>query len=82
MSRIVLHIDRLVLRGIDPNDADAFAVALQEELRDQLKHPDTASRLDHSHRSRLHVGAAAVERTDTPTMAQAIAGKIAGGITL
>lgn len=36
MSRIVLHIERLVLRGIDPADADAVAQALREGLRQQL----------------------------------------------
>ena len=36
MSRIVLHIDRLVLRGIEPDDATAFAEALRAELQRQL----------------------------------------------
>ena len=32
MTRIVLHIDRLVLRGVDPADAQAVRSALQAEL--------------------------------------------------
>ena len=32
MTRIVLHIDRLVLRGVDPADARAVAAAMQAEL--------------------------------------------------
>lgn len=32
MSRVVLHIDRLVLRGIAEEDAAPFAEALQAEL--------------------------------------------------
>lgn len=36
MSRIVLHIDRLVLRGIAPEDASTFAEALQAELQQRL----------------------------------------------
>jgi hypothetical protein len=36
MSRIVLHIDRLVLRGIEPGDATAFSEALQAELHRRL----------------------------------------------
>lgn len=36
MSRIVLHIDRLVLRGIEPDDATAFTEALRAELQRQL----------------------------------------------
>lgn len=37
MTRIVLHIDRLVLRGIDQADADALAQALRDELSRQLE---------------------------------------------
>ncbi|MEL7940108.1 MULTISPECIES: hypothetical protein [Pseudomonas] len=33
MTRIVLHIDRLLLRGIDPADADALAAALRQEVQ-------------------------------------------------
>lgn len=36
MTRIMLHIDRLVLRGIDQADADAFTQALRDELSRQL----------------------------------------------
>ena len=36
MSRIVLHIDRLVLRGIDPDDATTVSEALRAELQRQL----------------------------------------------
>ncbi|UUY07428.1 hypothetical protein LRS11_16565 [Pseudomonas sp. J452] len=36
MSRVVLHIDRLVLRGIAPEDAATFAEALQAELQQRL----------------------------------------------
>lgn len=33
MSRVVVHIDRLVLRGVDPGDASAVSRAMSEELR-------------------------------------------------
>ena len=36
MTRIVLHIDKLVLRGIDRADAKAVSVALKAELRARL----------------------------------------------
>lgn len=36
MPRIVLHIDRLVLRGVDRGDAVAVSDALQAQLRVQL----------------------------------------------
>ena len=36
MPRIVLHIDRLVLRGVERADAATFSEALQAELRTLL----------------------------------------------
>lgn len=36
MTRIVLHIDRLVLRGVDCQDASAVSAALQERLHTLL----------------------------------------------
>lgn len=40
--RVVIHIDRLVLRGVRPEDRHAFADALQAELRHHLAAPDAA----------------------------------------
>ena len=37
MNRIVVHIDRLVLRGVDHVDPAALQAALQAELRTQLE---------------------------------------------
>lgn len=39
MKRIVLHIDRLVLRGVDRHDADAVARALHAALQAWLVKP-------------------------------------------
>lgn len=36
-QRVILHIDRLVLRGIDRADAAAVAAALEVELRERLE---------------------------------------------
>lgn len=45
MSRIVLHIERLVLRGIDPHDAAALSRAVQSELQRLLAEPGSAAAL-------------------------------------
>lgn len=44
MTRLVLHINRLVLNGIERHDADAVAAGLRAELQRLLSHPDTATR--------------------------------------
>lgn len=36
MTRVVVHIDKLILRGIDRADAAALSKGLQAELRDLL----------------------------------------------
>jgi len=41
MSRLVIHIDKLVLEGLPPEDRHAVAAALQQELELQLG-PDMA----------------------------------------
>ena len=43
MNRVVLHIDRLVLRGIDPADASTLAAALHDALAQQLAMPGAAA---------------------------------------
>jgi hypothetical protein len=42
MTRVVLHIDRLVLRGFDPGQRHAVAQGLQVELARQLGEPGAA----------------------------------------
>lgn len=37
MTRVVLHIDRLVLRGVDRGDAPALAAALQGRLEQLIR---------------------------------------------
>lgn len=54
MSRIVLHIDRLVLRGIDPHDTAALSSAVQGELQRLLAEPGSAAALAaNSNRARV-----------------------------
>lgn len=45
MTRIVLQVDKLVLRGIDPADAKAVAAGVQGELQRLLAVPGAASAL-------------------------------------
>lgn len=45
MKRVILNIDRLVLRGIPPEQRDALAAGLLEELTRFLFAPGTAERL-------------------------------------
>lgn len=78
-NRVVLHIDRLVLRGVDPGDAAAVADALRAELATLLT-PDAGAAM-------AAQGSAAVRRagpvtlapgTDAAGLGHAVAGRIAG----
>ena len=42
MSRVVVHLDRLVLRGVDAGDGQAVAAGLQAELSRMLAEPGVA----------------------------------------
>lgn len=56
MNRIVVHIDRLVLRGVDHVDPAALQAALQAELRTQFGVGDVARQLTpHDGAAVLHV---------------------------
>ena len=79
MKRIVLHIDRLVLRGVERGDAAAVSAALQAELQSLLS-PEGAGTLAtqgsvhalQAGRVRLPPGA------DAPALGRALASRIAG----
>ena len=45
MRRVVVHIDRLVLRGIRPADRHEFAAGLRTELAELLREPQAAARI-------------------------------------
>lgn len=56
MSRIVIHIDRLVLNGIDPGDADALGAGLREALARSLgEQANLATLMSHGGTSRLRL---------------------------
>lgn len=81
MSRVVLHIDRLVLRGISPAEIEAFAAALQQELQRQLAIPGMAETLSRvSHQARIKVGEAHCLKSGSEGLGQAAARRIASGL--
>jgi len=60
MTRIVIHVDRLVLSGFAPEDRAAIAAGLQQELARMLAAPGAAERL-------AGLGNLATLRIDTPS---------------
>lgn len=82
MKRVVLHIDRLVLNGVDRADAQAVSAGLQAELQRLLVDPRVAGSLvDGGNRARIQAGTVA-DRTGGGAlrMGRAIAGGIVKGI--
>jgi hypothetical protein len=45
MNRVVLHIERLVLRGVDPSDATGVSEAIRTELERVCRAPGAAEGL-------------------------------------
>jgi len=78
MTRIVLHIERLVLRGINPMDADAISRALREEIERQLASGDAGPNLRAvGNRYRVNVGSVhLVQGENAAALGQAIAARI------
>lgn len=57
MTRIVIHIDRLVLRGIDSTDAEAVSAGVSSALAEALGDPARrASLLAQGNRARVDAG--------------------------
>ena len=80
MSRIVLHIDRLVLRGIGDGDARAFAAGLERELRRQLASQGGTSLAAGGDRDRVRVPRLTVPSRQPPaSMGRAVAGAVLRG---
>lgn len=82
MKRIVVHIDRLVLRGVDPVAAGDVAGALQAELQALLAEPGAAaSWVERGHVSALRAKPVTVpSATDGGALGRAIAGGVATGV--
>lgn len=79
MTRIVLHIDRLVLRGVDPADARAVAAAMQAELGRLLGSDAGAALLAPGDRAVLRAGRIHLAPGDHGlALGRAVAARIAG----
>ena len=80
MPRIVLHIDRLLLHGVDRADAAAVSEALQAALRAQLAAQGIAALATHAAATRLHAGRVPVPQGGgAAALGQAVGTRIAAG---
>ena len=78
MTRIVLHIDRLVLRGVDPADAGAVAAALRAELGQRLQADAAAALAGQGDRAVLRAGRVQLAPGDHgQALGRAVAARIA-----
>ncbi len=83
MNRVVLHIDTLVVRGMDRTDAATLQASLQAELQKLLTQPDAARGLAIAgHRARVTVAPARYpQATGSQAIGQWIARSIVNGGT-
>lgn len=79
MTRVVLHIDRLVLRGIDRGDASAVSAALQDRLHALLAADGGAALREQGGTHRLRAASAPVPAdAGAAAIGHAVAERIAG----
>ena len=82
MNRVIVHIDRLVLKGYRPEDRHAIAAGLQQELGRVFADREAVSLLRaRGDVSRLQVGGVRIEQGSRPqrvgkSLAQAIGREI------
>lgn len=81
MARIVLHIDRLVLKGLQATDAAAISTGLQQGLQARLADPEARATLAaQSPSGVLKVGNVQIEQgKDSSGIGTALAKRITGG---
>ena len=77
MTRVVLHIDRLVLRGVDLGDAQAVSAALQAELHALLSADGGAALREQAGTHRLKAAPVSAG-TGAAALGHAVADRIAG----
>ena len=83
MTRIVVYIDKLVLRDVDRNDAAAVSAGVQTELQRLLAEPGATAALTGA-RNRHRIKASTVQithATSSHAMGQSIAGSILKGVS-
>lgn len=63
MKRVIVHIDRLVLKGFRPQDRHAIAAGLEQELAVMFADPQAVRRLtERGDLSRLRVGGVRIDQ--------------------
>ena len=79
MTRIIVHIDSLLLRGFPQEDRQALAAGLQQELERLLATPQAAQRVSGaSDASRLRIAAATLSHGLKPQSAGRRIGHLIG----
>lgn len=82
MSRVVLHIDRLVLRGLTRAEAKAFRDTLGETLARQLARPGLADALrGQPHRARVRVASVSAPGGDPAALSTAVGDGLARSLS-
>ena len=83
MTRVVLHVDRLVLHGVRVDDLRSFAAGLEEELTRVLDNSSTLRNLRaggvHERPQRNHLGVSSAASADG--VGRCVARGIAGALT-
>lgn len=78
MARIVIHIDRLILRGIDGADAEAVSAGVSSALAEALGDPARrASLVAQGNRARVNAGKVNAS-TAAESTGRAVGARIAG----
>lgn len=83
MKRVYVHIDRLVLRGLDGLDRGGFADGLRAEVEKQLGRPESAAALARQgNLGRVRLPGLVVNETDKPVEAgRQLGASLAGRLT-
>lgn len=83
MTRVVLHIDKLVMRGIDRADTVAVTAGIRAQLKSLLCDPGVATMLSNGgDRFRIKAGSVQYDRADRGTsLGLNIGRRIAKGVT-
>jgi hypothetical protein len=82
MTRLVIHVERLILKGVDRADAGAFTRAIRSELAQRLAGPQAASEISAAGQRR-RICADQVGRPEAlgpAALGRAVAGSIARGV--
>lgn len=83
MTRVVLHIDQLILRGFERADAAAVSAGVQKQLKSMLIEPNApASLTSGGDRFRIKAGTAQVEQAGgAPGIGRSIGRQIVKGMS-